>query len=137
MASNSRKRDSDTKNRLNTIKKKASELATLCGVDVGVVYYDGEGNVDTWPEDQDRVKNILLRYNNSKQRTRQQKPRGSVEEVEMKKKKKNNNNVKALEKNNSDSNDGSRKTTMKLIDVVGEDSIDVGDRLVNVVSKRE
>ncbi|KAJ4850223.1 hypothetical protein Tsubulata_033545 [Turnera subulata] len=49
-------------NRMGTIKKKAQELATLCGVDLAVVCYDANGNLQTWPRDQETVKKTLIKY---------------------------------------------------------------------------
>ncbi|CAL1386687.1 unnamed protein product [Linum trigynum] len=50
------------KKRRRTLKKKAEELSTLCGIDVAYVCFDPNGRVDTWPEDPNRVKDIVLRY---------------------------------------------------------------------------
>ncbi|CAN7019313.1 hypothetical protein IGI04_021479 [Brassica rapa subsp. trilocularis] len=51
--------------REKTILKKALELSILCDNDICVIHYDHEGNlVNTYPEDQSQVKDILQRYNN-------------------------------------------------------------------------
>ncbi|CAI0410299.1 unnamed protein product [Linum tenue] len=48
--------------RRRTLKKKAEELSTLCGIDVAYVRFDHNGRVDTWPEDPNKVKSIILKY---------------------------------------------------------------------------
>ncbi|KAL4203756.1 hypothetical protein AMTRI_Chr01g105430 [Amborella trichopoda] len=40
------------KMRLKGIKKKASELSTLCNIDVCVICFGPNGELETWPEDQ-------------------------------------------------------------------------------------
>ncbi|KAL0696977.1 hypothetical protein Bca4012_064157 [Brassica carinata] len=50
--------------REKTILKKALELSVLCDNEICVIHYDREGNlVNTYPEDQRQVKDILERYN--------------------------------------------------------------------------
>ncbi|WZZ09265.1 hypothetical protein YC2023_095186 [Brassica napus] len=50
--------------REKTVLKKALELSILCDNDICVIHYDREGNlVNTYPEDQCQVKDILERYN--------------------------------------------------------------------------
>ncbi|CAH8357780.1 unnamed protein product, partial [Eruca vesicaria subsp. sativa] len=51
--------------RQKTILKKALELSVLCDNEICVIHYDLEGNlVETYPEGQSKVKDILDRYNN-------------------------------------------------------------------------
>ncbi|CAN8269083.1 unnamed protein product [Cochlearia groenlandica] len=45
-----------------TVFKKASELSTLCGIDVCVIYYDSNGELKTWPKDRNKVKDMALKY---------------------------------------------------------------------------
>ncbi|RID57009.1 hypothetical protein BRARA_F00416 [Brassica rapa] len=55
--------------REKTILKKALELSILCDNDIFVIHYDREGDlVNTYPEDQSQVKDILQRYNNLSER---------------------------------------------------------------------
>ncbi|CAH8381086.1 unnamed protein product [Eruca vesicaria subsp. sativa] len=50
--------------RQKTILKKALELSVLCDNEICVIHYDLEGNlVETYPEEQSNVKDILERYN--------------------------------------------------------------------------
>ncbi|KAG2305078.1 hypothetical protein Bca52824_033783 [Brassica carinata] len=51
--------------REKTILKKALELSLLCDNEICIIHYDREGNlVNTLPEDQSQVRDILERYNN-------------------------------------------------------------------------
>ncbi|XP_050207988.1 agamous-like MADS-box protein AGL103 [Mercurialis annua] len=50
------------KKRKLTLKKKAEELSILCGVPVGLVCFDPDGEVDTWPEDKNKVDEILMEF---------------------------------------------------------------------------
>ncbi|WCJ24826.1 AGAMOUS-like 101 [Euphorbia peplus] len=45
-----------------TLMKKAMELQTLCGIDVSIVCFDPDGNVDIWPEDESEVKKRCTSY---------------------------------------------------------------------------
>ncbi|XP_047306295.1 uncharacterized protein LOC124909685 [Impatiens glandulifera] len=48
---------------LNNIKKKTSELSTLCSVDVCILSFSADGReVETWPENPNQLKPILRRY---------------------------------------------------------------------------
>ncbi|ESQ47008.1 hypothetical protein EUTSA_v10028184mg [Eutrema salsugineum] len=60
-ASNSLAATSMTK-RLDTIFKKAYELSTLCDVEVCVIHYGPDGELKTWPEDRQKVRDIAQRY---------------------------------------------------------------------------
>ncbi|KAF9675000.1 hypothetical protein SADUNF_Sadunf10G0186100 [Salix dunnii] len=48
--------------RKQTLKKKASELATLCDVPVCLVCVNPDGTTETWPEDEARVADVLMAY---------------------------------------------------------------------------
>ncbi|KAF8055100.1 hypothetical protein N665_1303s0002 [Sinapis alba] len=55
--------------REETILKKALELSVLCENEICVIHYDREGNlVNTYPEDQCQVKDIVQRYNSLSER---------------------------------------------------------------------
>ncbi|ESQ47009.1 hypothetical protein EUTSA_v10028282mg [Eutrema salsugineum] len=49
-------------NRLETIFKKAYELSTLCDVEVCVIHYGPDGELKTWPEDRQKVRDIAGRF---------------------------------------------------------------------------
>ncbi|CAN0926485.1 Agamous-like MADS-box protein AGL103 [Linum grandiflorum] len=59
-------RSPSLKKRRSTLKKKASELSVLCDIDVAYVCFEPNGRVHTWPEDPNRVKDIILKYNRMK-----------------------------------------------------------------------
>ncbi|KAJ6717490.1 MADS BOX PROTEIN [Salix purpurea] len=48
--------------RKQTLKKKASELATLCDVPVCLVCVNPDGTTETWPEEEARVVDVLMAY---------------------------------------------------------------------------
>uniref|UniRef100_A0A6N2M1J9 MADS-box domain-containing protein n=1 Tax=Salix viminalis TaxID=40686 RepID=A0A6N2M1J9_SALVM len=48
--------------RKQTLKKKASELATLCDVPVCLVCVNPDGTTETWPEEEARVFDVLMAY---------------------------------------------------------------------------
>ncbi|KAJ6433037.1 hypothetical protein OIU84_020130 [Salix udensis] len=48
--------------RKQTLKKKASELATLCDVPVCIVCVNPDGTTETWPEEEARVVDVLMAY---------------------------------------------------------------------------
>ncbi|CAN7059102.1 unnamed protein product [Brassica rapa subsp. trilocularis] len=48
--------------RLLTVFKKAQELTTLCDIEACVIHYGPDGELKTWPEDRDKVKDLALRY---------------------------------------------------------------------------
>ncbi|BFG24915.1 hypothetical protein CerSpe_111890 [Prunus speciosa] len=50
--------------RMSTLKKKASELSTLCDVAVCVVSVGANREIETWPENQQDAKSILLKHKN-------------------------------------------------------------------------
>ncbi|KAJ4829782.1 hypothetical protein Tsubulata_040854 [Turnera subulata] len=130
--------DSKWTPRLATIKRKASELSTLCGVEVALVYYDDHDNLHTWPEDHHALKQTLTRYNTL---TQQRKQRNQKKPRQNKKQRHNtlDDDVKAAVKSSStitaptpddenllaesSSKNASRfgKTTLNLIDFVGVD----------------
>ncbi|XP_047312530.1 agamous-like MADS-box protein AGL53 [Impatiens glandulifera] len=48
---------------LKNVKKKASELSTLCSVDLCILSFSADGReVETWPENPNQLKPILRRY---------------------------------------------------------------------------
>lgn len=49
-------------NRLETIFKKASELSILCEIEISVIYYGPDGELKTWPEEREKVKDMAFRY---------------------------------------------------------------------------
>ncbi|KAH8497487.1 hypothetical protein H0E87_019958 [Populus deltoides] len=48
--------------RKQNLKKKASELATLCDVPVCLVCVNPDGSIETWPEEEERVVDVLMAY---------------------------------------------------------------------------
>ena len=48
--------------RQENVFKKANELSILCGVEVCVIYYGSNGELKTWPEDREKVKDMARRY---------------------------------------------------------------------------
>jgi hypothetical protein len=48
--------------RKQNLKKKASELATLCDVPVCLVCVNPDGSTETWPEEEERVVDVLMAY---------------------------------------------------------------------------
>ncbi|KAH0982987.1 hypothetical protein GBA52_010164 [Prunus armeniaca] len=50
--------------RMSTLKKKASELSTLCDVAVCVVSVGANREIETWPENRQEAKSILLKHKN-------------------------------------------------------------------------
>ncbi|CAN7011330.1 unnamed protein product [Brassica rapa subsp. trilocularis] len=48
--------------RQENVFKKANELSILCGVEVCVIYYGSYGELKTWPEDREKVKDMARRY---------------------------------------------------------------------------
>ncbi|KAJ4827767.1 hypothetical protein Tsubulata_020868 [Turnera subulata] len=129
--------------RIATIKRKAEALSTLCGVDVGLVYYDDHGNLHTWPEDHHALKQTLTRYNALIQQRKQRRNQKKCGQNNKKRRRNttldDDDDVKAAAKASStsaattpdendllaecSSEDGSRfgKTTLNLIDFVGVD----------------
>ncbi|KAG1364295.1 putative MADS-box transcription factor 3 [Cocos nucifera] len=57
-----RKRSATYKKRIAGLKKKASELAILCGIPVLVISFGPQGQVETWPEDNHAARHIIDRY---------------------------------------------------------------------------
>ncbi|KAF3436316.1 hypothetical protein FNV43_RR23408 [Rhamnella rubrinervis] len=51
------------KARKNTLKRKAGELATLCNVEVCMICYGSDGDLELWPEDSEKAKFIVTKYN--------------------------------------------------------------------------
>ncbi|CAH2079930.1 unnamed protein product [Thlaspi arvense] len=49
-------------NRLRTVFKKASELTTLCDIEACVIHYGPDGELQTWPKDRQKVRDLALRY---------------------------------------------------------------------------
>ncbi|KAH7516091.1 hypothetical protein FEM48_Zijuj10G0098000 [Ziziphus jujuba var. spinosa] len=50
------------KNRKATLKKKASELSILCGVDVFMVIFGSDGSMEVWPDDSAKANSTLSKY---------------------------------------------------------------------------
>ncbi|CAL8999778.1 unnamed protein product [Prunus brigantina] len=50
--------------RMSTLKKMASELSILCDVAVCVVAVGADSEIETWPENQQDAKSILLKHKN-------------------------------------------------------------------------
>lgn len=48
--------------RVPTLKKKAEELAELCGIPVCVVCFGPDGTVDVWPEDRTKAEAVIMKY---------------------------------------------------------------------------
>ncbi|KAJ6892616.1 hypothetical protein NC651_025732 [Populus alba x Populus x berolinensis] len=48
--------------RKQTLRKKASELATLCDVPVCLVCVNPDGSTETWPEEEERAVDVLMAY---------------------------------------------------------------------------
>ncbi|KAJ4917005.1 AGAMOUS-like 75 [Raphanus sativus] len=59
--------------RLLTIFKKAQELTTLCDIEACVIHYGPDGELRTWPENRDKVRDLALRYIQLDQATRRKK----------------------------------------------------------------
>ncbi|XP_010451805.1 PREDICTED: agamous-like MADS-box protein AGL75 [Camelina sativa] len=49
-------------NRLETVFRKAEQLSILCQIDVCVIYYGPKGDLKTFPNDKDKVRNMAMRY---------------------------------------------------------------------------
>ncbi|XP_010480551.1 PREDICTED: agamous-like MADS-box protein AGL75 [Camelina sativa] len=50
------------RSRLETIFRKAKQLSILCQVDVCVIYYGPDGDLKTFPNDKEKVRNMAMRY---------------------------------------------------------------------------
>ncbi|XP_057489228.1 agamous-like MADS-box protein AGL53 [Actinidia eriantha] len=59
---NSNLRKSTYKRRMIGIKKKAMELATLCGITVCIISFGPDGELETWPENSSDVRSAVDRY---------------------------------------------------------------------------
>ncbi|EOA18176.1 hypothetical protein CARUB_v10006654mg [Capsella rubella] len=53
---------SSLSNRLETIFKKASHLSILCDIEVCVIHYGPDGELQTWPKEKSKVRDMALRY---------------------------------------------------------------------------
>ncbi|KAL1197250.1 Agamous-like MADS-box protein AGL75 [Cardamine amara subsp. amara] len=60
-------------NRLETIFKKASELSILCEIEICVIYYGPDGELKTWPEEKEKVKDMAFRYSQLHEAVRRKK----------------------------------------------------------------
>ncbi|CAH2060331.1 unnamed protein product [Thlaspi arvense] len=49
-------------NRVKTIFKKGYELTTLCALEACVIHYGPDGEIKTWPEYEEKVRDLALRY---------------------------------------------------------------------------
>ncbi|CAH8385856.1 unnamed protein product [Eruca vesicaria subsp. sativa] len=84
--------DKSLTNRLENVFKKANELSILCGVEVCVIYYGSYGELKTWPEDREKVKDMARRYSElseMKRRVKQVDLDQFLEEINKKDSKKN------------------------------------------------
>ncbi|XP_021911453.1 agamous-like MADS-box protein AGL75 [Carica papaya] len=63
--SNKDARKASLKKRQPTLKLKAQQLSTLCDVPVCLLCFDPDGKLDTWPENQAQVREIIMNYKNS------------------------------------------------------------------------
>ncbi|KAH7843939.1 hypothetical protein Vadar_022541 [Vaccinium darrowii] len=52
-----------------SIKKKTTELATLCGIKVCTIVFGPHGEIDTWPEKPADVRNVVDMYKDMSRRT--------------------------------------------------------------------
>ncbi|KAF8087519.1 hypothetical protein N665_0581s0008 [Sinapis alba] len=77
--------------RLLTVFKKAQELTTLCDIEACVIHYGPDGELRTWPENRDKVRELALRYIQLDQTKKRKK---SVNLYEFLNKKKKDNNFK-------------------------------------------
>ncbi|KAF8096432.1 hypothetical protein N665_0308s0006 [Sinapis alba] len=77
--------------RLLTVFKKAQELTTLCDIEACVIHYGPDGELRTWPENRDKVRDLALRYIQLDQAKRRKK---SVNLYDFLNKKKKDNNLK-------------------------------------------
>ncbi|KAF3505813.1 hypothetical protein F2Q69_00003749 [Brassica cretica] len=62
--------------RQENVFKKANELSILCGVEVCVIYYGSYGELKTWPEDREKVKDMarsIKKDNDSKNKKKKKK----------------------------------------------------------------
>ncbi|KAG2307693.1 hypothetical protein Bca4012_083320 [Brassica carinata] len=50
------------KSRLLAVFKKAQELTTLCDIEACVIHYGPDGELRTWPENRNKVRDLALRY---------------------------------------------------------------------------
>ncbi|KAH7574185.1 hypothetical protein JRO89_XS03G0263200 [Xanthoceras sorbifolium] len=61
------------KNRKSTLKKKATQLSTLCDVNVCMVCFGPDGTVETWPENRSDVLDLIIKYKNLSEEGREKK----------------------------------------------------------------
>nr|QBY97806.1 floral homeotic protein [Carica papaya] len=61
---NNNARNASWKKRIQTLKLKAHQLATLADVSVSVLCFAPDGKLDTWPENPTEVKQIVMNYKN-------------------------------------------------------------------------
>ncbi|EOA15416.1 hypothetical protein CARUB_v10007591mg [Capsella rubella] len=60
-------------NRLETIFKKAEQLSILCDTEVCVIHYEPGGELQTWPKEREKVRDMALRYSQLNQALRRKK----------------------------------------------------------------
>ncbi|EHA8591042.1 transcription factor mef2A-like [Cocos nucifera] len=48
--------------RKESLKKKANQLSSLCGVPIAVISFGPNGRLDTWPDDQGALRDLLVTY---------------------------------------------------------------------------
>ncbi|XP_010943911.2 uncharacterized protein [Elaeis guineensis] len=59
---NQRQRLATYRKRRGGLRKKASQLSSLCGVPIAVISFGPNGRLDTWPDDQGAIHDLLLTY---------------------------------------------------------------------------
>ncbi|XP_019056315.1 PREDICTED: agamous-like MADS-box protein AGL53 [Tarenaya hassleriana] len=60
--SNDQRKKSSFQRRQLTVMKKAEELSTLCGTQVAVICYGPDGELQTWPRDLSKVRELAVNY---------------------------------------------------------------------------
>ncbi|XP_010527496.1 PREDICTED: agamous-like MADS-box protein AGL75 [Tarenaya hassleriana] len=61
-SSNDQRKKSSFQRRQLTVMKKAEELSTLCGTQVAVICYGKDGELQTWPRDLSKVRELAVNY---------------------------------------------------------------------------
>ncbi|KAL5761616.1 hypothetical protein ACOSP7_017880 [Xanthoceras sorbifolium] len=60
------------KKRKSTLKKKASQLSTMCDVNVCMVCFGPDGTVETWPENRSDVLDLMVKNKNMSEKSREE-----------------------------------------------------------------
>ncbi|EOA32106.1 hypothetical protein CARUB_v10015354mg, partial [Capsella rubella] len=71
--SNSSSSSTRLSNRLETIFKKASQLSILCDIEVCVIHYGTGGELQTWPKEREKVRDMALKYSQLNETLRRKK----------------------------------------------------------------